>query len=71
MVDWWIIGIVSTMSYIMGYWFCYLMRPKTVGSILINDTDDFEGPFLLLELDDSVESLSDLKTVVVRVIKQK
>ena len=62
--------IVSFVSIQIGYWFCYLTRPKTVGNILINDTEDFDGPFLLLELDSSVKDLSEHDKVIVRVIKQ-
>ena len=46
------------------------MRPKTVGNILINETEDFDGLFLLLELDSSVKDLSEHDKVIVRVIKQ-
>ena len=63
--------IVSFVSVQIGYWFCYLMRPKTVGNILINETEDFDGPFLLLELDGSIKDLSENDKVVVRVIKQQ
>lgn len=62
--------IVSFVSIQIGYWFCYLMRPKTVGNILINDTEDFDGPFLLLELDGRVKDLSEHDKVMVNVIKQ-
>ena len=62
--------IVSFVSIQIGYWFCYLMRPKTVGNILINETEDFDGLFLLLELNSSFKDLSEHDKVIVRVIKQ-
>ena len=62
--------IVSFVSTQIGYWFCYLLRPKTVGSILINDTEDIDGPFLLPELDSSVKDLSEHDKVIVKVVKQ-
>ena len=62
--------IVSFVSTQLGYWFCYLTRPKTVGNILINDTEDLDGPFLLLELDGSIKDLSEHDKVIVRVVKQ-
>lgn len=63
--------IVSFVSIQIGYWFCYFVRPKTVGNILINDTEDIDGPFLLLELDGSIKDLSEHDKVIVRVVKQK
>ena len=62
--------IVSFVSTQIGYWLCYLLRPKTVGSILINDTEDIDGPFLVLELDSSVKDLSEHDKVIVKVVKQ-
>lgn len=70
MVNLVVMFVLSLISVQIGYWFCYLMRPKTVGSILINDTEGFDGPFLLLELDDSIKDLSEHDKVTVKVIKQ-
>jgi len=70
MVNMAVMFVLSFVSVQIGYWFCYLMRPKTVGNILINDTEGFDGPFLLLELDGSVKDLTTNAKVCVRIVKQ-
>ena len=69
-MDFLLLAAVSFISVLFGYWLCHTGRPKTVGNLLINDTEDVDGPFLLLELDSSVKDLSEHNKVIVKVVKQ-
>jgi hypothetical protein len=57
--------------YLVGVFMGYILakvlsRPKAIGSIVI-DRSDVDGPYLFLELSESIDAFSDKKQVCVEI----
>lgn len=62
--------LMYAMGVFMGYILCkILLRPKSVGCIRI-DNSDGEGPYMFLELDESVDNLSKRHYAYVEIKKE-
>lgn len=67
MIDLVVMVVVYVVGAVMGYILAKgLSRPKTIGTIRIDRSDD-DGPYMFLELDEPVSAFSNEKHVCVEI----